>query len=139
MTHLMSDNDFFGAARNREYPSTDDPEAAYYGLGAQEPLHWVDADGVPDPREGTLSPFTFRYIPPVRQTKHHSLLPWLAVALIILLALPILKVVLTVLAVLSFVVVVILGLGFLTLFLALFVTAFVLARRMHSLSRRMYL
>lgn len=135
MANTMDNDDYFYTPRDRAYPGADDPAAAFYGNGAGEPLHWVDADGVPDPHEGTLSPFPFYYSPPIRQKRHHSLLPWLIAALIILLALPFFKVVLAVLAVISFVVVAVLGLGLLTLI----VSAFVLAHRMRILSRRMYL
>lgn len=135
MANTMDNGDYFYTPRDRADSSADDPEAAYYGTGTGEPLHWVDADGVPDPREGTLSPFPFYYSPPVRQKRHHSLLPWLLAALLILLALPFFKVVLVVLSVISFVVVAVLGFGLLTLI----VSAFILAHRMRTLSRRMYL
>ena len=139
MANTFNNDDFYGAPRDREYPSANDPEAGFYGIGAQEPLHWVDADGVPDPHESALSPFMYYNMPPLRQRRRHSIVPWLVAAVIILLALPILKLVLTVLAVLSFIVVAVLGLGILALFLTLFVGAFVFTRRMRTLSRRMYM
>jgi hypothetical protein len=138
-TNNMDSGDFFGNPRDRQRPGADDPEAAFYGMGAREPLHWVDADGVPDPREGTLSPFMYHDNAPIRRKRRHSLMPWIAIALILLLALPILKVVLTVLAVLSLVVVALVGLGVLALFLALFVSVFIMMRRFRMLSRRMYM
>jgi len=139
MANTIDNNDFFDTPRDRAYPGADDPEAAFYRTGGREPLHWVDADGAPNPHEGTFSPFVFRYSPPIRQRRHHSLLPWLVVALVILLALPILKFVLTVLAVISFVVVMVVGLGVLALLLTLITGAFVVTHRMRTLSRRMYM
>lgn len=139
MANNTYSDDFFGNPRNRQRPGADDPEAAFYGTGAREPLHWVDADGVPDPREGTLSPFIYHDNAPVRRKRHHSLIPWIVIALVILLALPILKVVLTVLAVFSLIIVTLVGLGVLALFLALFVGVFVVMHRFRTLSRRMYM
>lgn len=140
MANTFDNDDLYSTPRDREYPSANDPEAGFYDIGAQEPVHWVDADGVPDPHEGTLSPFMYYNMPPMRQQRRHrSVMPWLIAAALVLLALPILKYVLAALAVLSFVVVVLLGLGILALFLMLVVSVFIFAHRMRTLSRRMYM
>lgn len=135
----------FGMPRDRQRPGADDPEAAFYGMMGQgqgqgeQPAHWVDADGTPDPHEGMLSPFSFAYRTPVRQKRRHALLPWLVVAALLLLALPILKVALTVFAIVSVAIVLLLGFGVVMLVLALFVSMFLFARRVRSLSDRMYM
>lgn len=131
--------------RDRRYPGADDPEAAFYGngMGAPEPERWVDADGVPNPSEGTLSPFATRYRLLTPRRQRHSLMSWFliafAITLALLLALPFLKVVLPALTIALFVVAVVIGLGVLALFATLFVGAFIIARRMRELSRSMYM
>lgn len=133
--HNMEEHDIFGAPRSGQYPHADDPEAAFYGMGAREPERWVDADGVPDPTEGTLPPFAIHYSPPAPRRKRHPLVMWLVVALVILLALPFLKIVLWVLTVISLIIVAVIGLGM----LALLIGTLAMMRRMRTLTHQMYL
>ena len=136
-------NTFDENSRDQPHPGADDPEGAFYSMGAPEPERWVDADGAPNPSEGTLSPFTVRYRLPTPRRARHALMSWLliglAVALALLLTLPILKFVLPALAIVLLVVAVVIGLGVLALFVTLFVGAFIVARRMRELSRGMYM
>lgn len=136
-------NTFDSDPRARHYPGADEPEAASSGMGAPEPERWVDADGVPNPGEGTLSPFTTRYRLLTPRTQRHSLVSWLLIAslitLALLLTLPFMKVVLPALTIALLIVAVVIGLGVLALFATLFVGAFVIARRMRELSRSMYM
>lgn len=87
------------SGRDRQRPAPGDPEAAYYGSGNQG-VRWVDADGRPNGRAGSM-PYGYSQRTHTMSRRRNGWVKWLLIALAILFAIPLLKVVLALFVVAS--------------------------------------